>query len=108
MGANWMSIGASTAGLWSWMRLVNGMGNPGVFLGVPVPLPGKTHTPDQGYRFLRGTNVQTPGSPIPVPLAGYPWVFAIFQQFHTFSSCHTGPYTLIYLFVPLLLHSVLL
>jgi len=61
------------------LRVVYCTGNPGVFLGVPVPLPGKTCTPDQEYGFLRGTNVQTPGSPIPVPLAGYPWVFAIFQ-----------------------------
>jgi hypothetical protein len=50
-------------------RLVNSTGNPGVFFSVPIPLPVKTRTPGQGYRFFHGYRILRP-LPDPYP---YPW-----------------------------------
>jgi hypothetical protein len=42
--------------------LVMGTGNPGVFPGIPVPLPVETHTLAVGTGFLMGPQNLTHGS----------------------------------------------
>jgi len=39
-----------------------GMGNPGVFPGIPIPLPIETHTLAAGIGFLPGPQNLTHGS----------------------------------------------
>jgi len=50
------------------------MGNPWVFLAVPIPLPVETHTCAKGTGIFAGQIIIPEGIPVPVPMAGDPWV----------------------------------
>jgi len=51
------------------------MGNPWVFLAVPIPIPTKTHTHTIGMGFFMSQKFCTHTQPIPIPMAGNPWVY---------------------------------
>ena len=68
-----------------WVRmgvlgLVFCMGNPWVFLAVPIPIPTETHTHTMGMGFSMGQNFCTHTQPIPIPMAGNPWVYIIYSM----------------------------
>jgi hypothetical protein len=59
-------------------QIVNCTGNPRVFFSLPVPVPVINPYPPGGYRFFCGSAHEYPGiDPLPVPVAGYPWVLQL-------------------------------